>query len=146
MHVSILTVLRPTTDSSIKFPWSRIKEALDTAPGDWASRIYRTAKGQHISKTLGAHAERLNAGKTARVPRESCSFVYHVVQGNGSTKIELSMGITESVEWTHGDTFAVPAWSRLCHSASSDEDVYFFVLSDRPALENLGMYVSEAVE
>lgn len=123
-----------------------MKQALDAAPGDWTYSVYRTAKGQYISKTLGAHAERLNAGKTARVPRESCSFVYHVVQGNGSTKIELCKGTTETVEWAHGDTFAVPAWSRLCHSALSDVDVYFFVLSDRPALESLGMYVSEAVE
>ena len=123
-----------------------MKQALDTAPGEWASCIYRTAKGEYISRTLGAHAERLNAGKTARLPRESCSFVYHVVQGKGSTNIELSKGNTESVEWTHGDTFAVPAWSKLSHSASLDEDIYLFVLSDRPALESLGMYVLEAVE
>ena len=146
IHVSILTMLRPTTDSPISFPWSRMRQALDAAPGDWASSIYRTAAGEYISKTLGAHAERLNADKTARLPRESCSFVYHVVQGNGSTQIELSKGTTETVEWTHGDTFAVPAWSRLSHSASSDEDVYLFALSDRPALDSLGMYVSQEGE
>lgn len=127
-----------------------MKAALDAEPGEWARQIYRTETGQPISKTLGAHAEKLNAGVSAQIPRESCSFVYHVVQGSGKTEIELSMegreGIIETVEWMLGDTFAVPAWSKVRHYASPDNTVYFFVLSDRPALESLDMYLVDGAK
>lgn len=118
-----------------------MQQRLNAEPGDWAGCNYKTSTGAYISKTLGALAERVNAGKTGGPPRESCSYVYHAVAGNGSTEIELSKGGTETVQWQQGDTFAVPAWSRVTHHASSDGDAYLFVLSDRPALDQLGMYV-----
>ena len=121
-----------------------MQKRLDAEPGGWARCEYKTSKGAYISKTLGAHAERVNAGKTGSPPRESCSYVYHAVVGNGSTEIELSRGGTETIQWQQRDTFAVPAWSRVTHHASADGDAYFFVLSDRPALDQLGMFISES--
>ena len=121
-----------------------MQKRLNAEPGDWARCHYKTSTGAYISKTLGAHAERVKSGKTGSTPRESCSYVYHAVAGNGSTEIEPSRGGTETVQWQQGDTFAVPAWSWVTHHASSDGDAYLFVLSDRPALDQLGMYVCES--
>lgn len=36
-----------TSQSPIVFPWSRMKEQLDDAPGDWVAREYRKADGSY---------------------------------------------------------------------------------------------------
>lgn len=89
--------------------------------------------------TIGAMAMRVRSGAIASPKRDTCSFVFHVVAGKGKTIIKGNKEAT--FEWKRGDTFAVPAWSNITHEASPDEDAYLFVLTDKPLLDNLGMYL-----
>ena len=56
-----------------------MQKRLHAEPGDWARCEYKTSIGAYISKTLGAHAERVKTGKTGSPPRESCFYVYHAI-------------------------------------------------------------------
>ena len=134
---------RPVSETPLRFPWNSMKNKLDDQGTDWALEHYRDASGDYISGTLGAHAERVAAGKTSPVRRDTCAYIYHVHAGSGHSKITTANGQTSTVTWNKHDTFSVPAWSRIAHRASTDENAYFFVLSDRPLLEKLEMYAAK---
>jgi gentisate 1,2-dioxygenase len=116
-----------------------MKATLDSKPGPWALEHYRDASGNYISSTMGAHAERLEASQQSAPRRDTCSYIYHVKSGSGKSNITKANGESDTVEWEVHDTFAVPAWSRIVHTANPGEGVYLFVLSDRPLLERLNM-------
>jgi gentisate 1,2-dioxygenase len=62
-------------------------------------------EGQDVSVRLGAQCEHLQAGARSSSARENASAVYHVIDGEGETSIG-----EVTIEWTKGDTFAIPAW------------------------------------
>jgi gentisate 1,2-dioxygenase len=55
----------------------------------------------------------------------------------------LPDGTSKTVAWAISDTFAVPAWTSVVHVADGGEDAYLFVMTDKPVLEALRMYVEE---
>jgi len=127
-----------TSASPIVFPWSRMKAALDGEEGQWATKPYLKDDGNDVSRTLGGLAERLDAGKTSPVTRETASSVYHVVEGSGHTVIN-----DEIHAWKKGDTFCIPAWYRYQHFAGKEETVYLYRFDDKPMLKALGFYRTE---
>lgn len=120
-----------------------MKAQLDITDADYVTQTYRKPDGSHVSNTLGAHALRLKASKGSTPIRTTCSFVFHCQSGAGKTKVEDANGKVDILCWTRQDTFAVPAWSKITHTAESSEDAYIFSLSDMPLLENLNMYKVE---
>lgn len=52
-----------------------------------ALQHYRLESGNYISVTLGAHAERITAGKQSTARRDTCSYIYHVYAGSGRSEI-----------------------------------------------------------
>ena len=117
-----------------------MKARLDRDKGDWSLQTYLDAAGNYISGTVGAHAERLQAGMQSPARKDTCSYIYHSHVGNGRSTIVTAAGETRTVEWEKNDTFAVPAWSTITHHNDGDEDAYLFVMSDRPLLEALKLY------
>ena len=130
-------------NSSIHFPWAPVKEALDTNPAPHAVYHYKKKDGSDIALTTAAQAERVKAGTTTPASRETCSFVLHCPQGEGSTHIRSANGVETTLDWKANDTFAVPAWSRVTHTARGSADAYLFGFCDRPLLHSLGMYRRE---
>ncbi|KIX99974.1 uncharacterized protein Z520_04612 [Fonsecaea multimorphosa CBS 102226] len=133
---------KPVSNSPLRFPWAEMKARLDaeTEAAPWALQHYRSPSSAYISGTLGAHAEKVQAGRHSTARRDTCSYIYHVHTGSGRTEITTASGGTKTVTWGPHDTFAVPAWSRILHKADGVQDCYLFVLSDRPLLERLKMY------
>ena len=86
---------------------------------------------------IGAAAERLARGAWSPSRRETAGIVYHVYEGRGRTEI----GPT-TIEWERGDTFCIPAWAPYRHEARKTS--YLFRYDDRPLLEAIGAYRSEA--
>lgn len=117
-----------------------MKAQLDEQSGDWASQHYLFSNGDYISHTLGAHAERIKAGKRSPQRQDTCAYIYHCHVGFGKTEIETPDGENQTVRWKKNDTFALPAWSRLVHEADVRSDAYLFVINDRPLQERLGMF------
>ena len=62
----------------------------------------------------------------------------HVVRGQRS----LRVGET-SIEWSKGDTFAVPAWQHVVHENTGDSRTYLFQFDDRPLIAAIGAYRRE---
>jgi gentisate 1,2-dioxygenase len=122
-----------------------MKKKLDTKPGAWALEHYRTQSGEHISGTLGAHAEKVKATQQSTPRRDTCSYIYHVHSGSGKSEITKHSGESITVRWGPHDTFCIPAWSRIVHLADAEQDAYMFVLSDKPLLESLNMYTEDSM-
>ena len=122
--------------SRLKFPWSEIRAKLDGSTSSFYSVEYEQRERRApISRIVGASAERIAAGTESPRRRETSSAVYHVVEGSGSTTV----GEVE-LQWTRGDTFAVPAWMPYVHRPRGDEAAYLFRYDDRPVLRALGAY------
>ncbi|KKY18081.1 putative gentisatedioxygenase [Phaeomoniella chlamydospora] len=124
-----------TNTSPIVFPWVKMQESLDAAPGDWTTKPYLKPNGQDVSKTLGGSAERLNAGRSSPAVQETASSVYHVVKGSGYTEIN-----GEKFKWKANDTFCIPAWNKYQHFADPGQTVYLYRFDDKPMLKALGFY------
>jgi gentisate 1,2-dioxygenase len=127
-----------TPESMHKIAWKTVAEALERIPGKYARYQYLLPGGQQLSAIIGAEAERLDVGAHSPFKRETASFVYHAVEGEGYTQIG-----EERINWTKSDTFCVPAWKGHQHFNSSDQRVFLFSFSDRPLLEKLGMFRRE---
>jgi len=107
-------------------------------PGPHAIYNYLT-NGNHFSRTIAAQAERITKGYATPRLRETCSFIYVVQSGRGSTRIvALTGGAT--IEWKEKDVFVVPAWSWVEHRCGEDADAYLCALTDRAFGESLGLY------
>lgn len=105
--------------------------------------IYKNAHGAEVSRTLGAHAERIQADTSSPARQETCSFVFHCVDGSGSSQLVLSDGTETVLKWSENDTFAVPAWTTIRHRAIVGQDAYLFAFSDRPLVKSIGWYVEK---
>ncbi|HZW53294.1 MAG TPA: cupin domain-containing protein, partial [Candidatus Elarobacter sp.] len=105
-------------------------------PYSCADYEHRTT-GEHISRVIGASAERIAKGGSSPTRRETAGIVYHVYKGRGSTTVG-----TARLEWEKGDTFCIPSWMPYRHEAT--KDTYLFRYDDRPVLEAIGAYRREA--
>ncbi|KAH8892861.1 RmlC-like cupin [Thozetella sp. PMI_491] len=130
-----------SNDSPIVFPWAKMKESLDSIPGNWATRDYLGRDGRPVSRVLGGSAERLAAGSSSPAVQETSSSVYHIVSGKGHSIV----GET-TIDWEAGDTFCVPSWHRYQHFADGKETVYLYRFHDKPMLNALGFYRAEGVD
>ncbi|KAI1625211.1 RmlC-like cupin domain-containing protein [Exophiala viscosa] len=126
-----------TDDSPFHFPWKTTQQALDAQDSPRAVYHY-LSNGSPFSRTIAAQAERIKQGHTARLPRETCSFIYVVRKGSGYTKIDAPTG-QKTIEWKEKDVFVVPSWSWVTHTADDAGDAYLFALTDRSLSDNLGL-------
>ncbi|KAK1996671.1 gentisate 1,2-dioxygenase [Colletotrichum falcatum] len=126
-----------TSQSPIVFPWSRMKAALDSEEGHYATKRYLRADGSEVSKVLGGCAVRLNPGSQSPQIQETASSVYHVFEGSGRTRIGQ-----ETFAWKKGDTFCIPSWYPFQHTADEglEAPVYLYRFDDSPMLKSLGFY------
>lgn len=147
-------------DSPLVFPWEVMKAALDSELGTSATKRYLkedTSEGMSImsyglinlkvtltsptvSKVIGAQAERVNAGTSTKLQRETSSCVYHVVCGDGYTTIS-----NKTFTLKQGDTFCIPAWHPYQHTAGTST-LYLYRFDDQPMLKALGFYRTEDTE
>ena len=123
-------------DTSLRFPWPEMRARLLGEPGPYAVAPYlHRLTGAPISRTIGARAERLDRGTITPRRRMTASHIINVIAGHGRTCIAEQV-----LEWGPGDTIAIPAWHVHAHENTGDETAFFFAYSDRPMLENLGLY------
>lgn len=131
----------------LRFSWSAMRAALDAlGPGDASPHEgfalpYRDhATGGPVVKTLEPAIQRLPPGFAGIPRRQSASAVYLVMEGRGRTEAG-----GETLDWGPRDVFVVPAWATHAHfNESADADALLFRVTDRPALEALGLYREEA--
>jgi gentisate 1,2-dioxygenase len=135
----------PAAESALRISWSDVVQKLDADPSKYSLYLYKQADGTHLSNTISAQAERVAPGFTTPESQEVVSFVYHVYEGEGFTLVKDPKSNTSAkFEWKFKDTFAIPAWSRISHTCTSqDRSAYLFAINDRPLIENLTFAGSE---
>ncbi|EOA92087.1 uncharacterized protein SETTUDRAFT_40944 [Exserohilum turcica Et28A] len=124
-----------SSTSPIVFPWSEMKQQLDEAAEAVTELPYLKPDGSEISRTLGASATRIPAGKSGKSVQETTSSIFHVIEGSGRTTID-----GRDYAWKKGDTFCVPSWHDYQHHADSNETTYLYRIHDGPMIKALGFY------
>jgi gentisate 1,2-dioxygenase len=121
--------------SNLRYPWAEMERSLRGEPGAYALVPYlQRVGGQPISRTLGAYAERIDAGTSSPVRQSTMSHVYVVHSGRGRT-----IAGSKTIAWEPGDTFAIPTWEAFHHEAL-EGTAYLFAMHDRPLIDALGYY------
>ena len=121
-----------------RFPWVRTKKALDllidAEKAPFAEVEYVNPEtGGDVLPTLGFSALLVLESGACKPLCRSASAAFHVVRGRGATKVN---GVT--VQWADKDTFSVPAFAEIEHSA--DADSYLIRIDDAPLQKALGFY------
>jgi gentisate 1,2-dioxygenase len=125
-------------ESHLRYPWSDMEARLEAEDGPYAYCEYQHRRhGGPVSRVIGAAAERIAGRTTSATRRETAGVIYHVFEGRGATVVG-----SERLEWQKGDTFCIPSWMPYRHEAR--KDTFLFRYDDRPVLEAIGAYRSEA--
>lgn len=127
--------------AEMKFPWTQMQARLDAIDDGHARLEYLLPSRESISRTIGAYASRITAGKSSATVQETAGNMFQVHAGSGYTLVTSPAGDrTYELRWCKGDSFAIPAWHRFQNCAEGSEDVYLFNFSDKPLQVNLGFY------
>ncbi len=138
-YASLGQVQRPLYPQ-IRFPWTDVREALgmlaSATPAHEAVQLayVNPETGQSCLPTLGFSAQLLRAGQDWRPRKRSASSVVHVIEGRGESVIDGTL-----LQWSEGDTLAVPTHAEVTHRASA-HDAYLFHVDDAPMQRALGFY------
>jgi len=91
--------------------------------------------------TIGCWIQWLRPGEATSPHRHTSSTIYHVVQGEGFTKVGEKKGAGDDLKWAAKDCFFVPSWQwHQFKNRSNTEPAIIFSVTDRPVLESLGLY------
>lgn len=90
--------------------------------------------GGPVMTTVGAYLQLIRPGIDTRAHRHTHSTVYHVVRGSGYSIVD-----GRRIDWTEGDTIAIPLWYEHSHHNPTGEDAILFSYTDKPAIEALGI-------
>ena len=92
--------------------------------------------GQSVLPTMSFHMQLLRPGESTLEHRQTTSAAYCAIEGEGVTEVN---GVR--LDWSKNDFFAVPQWLWHRHvNRSSSRDAVLFSVSDRPAIEKMGLY------
>jgi len=130
-------------DVRYRVSWQDALRGLaSTADDPFDGRVFRYPSVDGHGDTLptmGCELSELAAGKSTCVHRHTHVAAYHVVEGSGETRVG-----DDTLHWSRGDTFTVPAWQWHGHACTSDAPARLFSINDRPALVALGLHREEA--
>ena len=131
----------------IHYKWRDMIKALDEiaesaalSPYDGRMFGYRhPSTGGHTLPTLSAQLQLLPPGAKTKEHRHTGMAMYLVVKGEGATTVN-----GKTIEWREHDCFLLPPWQWHAHqNAAQNDRAILFTVSDRPALEALGLYFEE---
>jgi gentisate 1,2-dioxygenase len=130
---------------AMRYAWSDTRRALELLaeeegdPFDGITvRYANPLNGSHTIPTLAAEMTMVRPGEKLKPHRHTATVAYHAFRGSGRTIIE-----DQVFEWNQGDTFVVPLWCAHHHENLTGESAYLFSISDRGALDALGLYEEE---
>ena len=130
------------------YRWSEAREALEVlrrgAEPDpvnaYLLRYSNPANGGDVFPTMDCLLQLIPRGGHTQAHRHTVSSIYHVAEGSGYSVLD---GMR--VDWTKGDTFAVPLWCWHEHAAP-DRDAVLFSFTDQPVISRLGLLRNQRFE
>jgi gentisate 1,2-dioxygenase len=132
---------RPRKDyPMLRYPFERTSSALQALAAVTASDVpleldyVNPETGESCLPTLGFTAMLLRPGERHAPPRRSSSAAFHVVRGEGTSRVG-----GREFAWSKGDTFSAPPFARIEHQAANSA-AYLIRIHDRPLQERLRFY------
>jgi gentisate 1,2-dioxygenase len=130
-----------STSPIFNYPYSRTREALHTisraGPPDphfgYAMRYINPTNGEWAIPTIAAGMRLLPAGVTTKPYKSTDGAVIVLVEG----RMRATIGEAR-FEMAPKDVAAIPGWTS--HRFEASEDAVFFIYSDRPVHEKLGLW------
>ncbi len=129
----------------VRWPWRTVRGALAalaaSAPprAPVVLRYVNPTTGKPPLPTMGAEAQWLRPGGRTRAERRTSSAVYHVVEGEGESRVDNA-----AFAWAPGDTFVAPACAWVEHRCASRTIPACLVqFNDEPAVRALGLWDEE---
>mgnify|MGYP001159459053 FL=1 len=131
----------PANSPVFHYPYVQTRDTLDTLSksGDIDARhgykleYINPTTGGPVMPTVGTYMQKLPNGFSGDVYQTTAAWVYHCVEGSGSTIIN-----GQKMTWKARDTFVVPAWFK--HEHQADEDSFLFSFTDQPVQQKLGLF------
>lgn len=128
----------------MRYPWSRTESVLRNMSklddAGYASVDYVNPEtGEDVLPALGFSAIMLKGGASVRLPKSSESALYHVIKGQGHSRVN-----GQRIDWSDKDTFSVPVFSSVEHVSVSAE-AFLVKVHDRPLQKKLGYYEEQNV-
>ena len=151
-YATITGPLRPVGSAEallppVHFKWRDVIKSIAALSTNEASDPYdgklfqysHPANGGPTLPTLSAKLQLLAPSAQTQEHRHTGVTMYLVLQGEGSTTVNGT-----AIEWRKHDCFMLPPWQWHAHrNASKTDQAILFTVSDRPALEALGLYHEE---
>ena len=129
----------PPAYPMMRYPWVRTEAALHRLAehngGEAVEFDYVNPEtGQSCLPTMGFTAMMLRPGETSSPPVRSCSAVFHVIRGQGTSTVN-----GKRHAWMAKDTFSAPVFASITHEGSA-EPAFLVRIHDVPLQEKLGYY------
>lgn len=116
----------------------RTLDAMASDPdGSRTLRYINPVTGGAIMPSLDCYAMRVGKNLPTQPTRMTCNQICLVVSGEGRSTIG-----DQTIAWQRHDTFTIPHWSWASHTALHG-DADLFLVTDRSAFENLGLFRNE---
>ena len=94
--------------------------------------------------TIGCWIQQIPPGHTTQPHRHTSSTIYHVVRGEGVTRVGDKKGVGDDLTWGAKDCFFIPSWRwHQFKNTSKKEPAVMFSVTDRPVSKSLGLYREE---
>jgi gentisate 1,2-dioxygenase len=136
---------QPEQGRLLRYPWAETQRALEAyaqenTTGVVEMEFLHPLTGGAVLPTMSCGMIRMEPGAGSVRRREVASTVLLVFAGRGYSLIN-----GERFSWEQGDVLAVPAWAWSEHVADAafDHPAILFTMTDRPALQALGLYRRE---
>jgi gentisate 1,2-dioxygenase len=118
--------------------WERALAASPAAAdGTRRLRFVNPRDGAAILTLMDCEMMRLAPQGASLSLRSTANSVFQVVEGRGRTRVGA-----QTIEWTRNDIVTLPGGNWISHEAAGEPATLFFV-SDRPALDRLGLLKEE---
>ena len=132
--------------SLLRYPWTETRRALEaearaTTTGIVEMEFTNPLTGGAVLPTMSCGIMLLEAGVARAQCREVDSTILLVFRGQGYSVIN-----GERFSWEQGDVVAVPSWAWAEHVAErspNEKPAILFTMTERPALQALGLYRRE---
>jgi gentisate 1,2-dioxygenase len=109
-------------------------------PMGWVAPVVDPKLGFHV-KVMSTLVAEIEPGKRSGAHRHLYEEVNHILSGTGYSIIE-----DKRYEWKAGDTLSIPVFSWHQHFNSGKEPARFLVHTGRPAMENIGLMITQQGE
>ncbi len=133
-----------TSSPVFHYPYKVAKASLDSLYENGPIDPYHGVKLQYVNPetggytmpTMAAYIQKLAAGFETQAYRSTDATVFCVKEGRGRSVIADVV-----INWSPGDVFVVPSWTKMTHHAEKESVLFSF--SDRAAQQKLGLWREE---